>query len=345
MKKDLQLYTTALELHAPHCCISRSSTSQLVSPSAGCETGSSPPRVSPQASNSTSLAVPSLSTSLSSSLGLQTLDSVKNTHHSPSAPATLASSSSSPADLFITPSPSPATVPYSLSFSTLPPPHSLFSQESPITCRSSNVTGMTASLVSNSNNLTAAAQPQFVEEAIYGPSAVSADACFSTSHSDTLDDFLMKPPSYITALSNVVPSYTRAATENAAQGLQTNIGRYRGNPNNSSTLCSLFPLNPQDPHLQPVSVSRQESLESFPAPAFAFKPCYSRQMTPNPTPLLSRLTVPTPLSGCQTTSSSFDRLISHASPLPPPLSDPSRDLSLSELLEVNDWILGGSSNQ
>lgn len=359
MKKDLLLYTTALENHEPHCRLrasassSSSSTRHSVSPSVGCRTGCSPPRVPSQASNSTLLAAPSLSTSLNSSLGLQTLDSVENTHLSPSRPAptttTLASSPCSSTDLFITSSSSnPETVLCSLSFSTLPAPHSLFSEEPEIPSRPTNVTPVSTSLVSNpipSSALSVAAHPQSVQETIHKTSSLSADACFSTLHSDTLDAFLTKQTSFITASSNVVPPYSHVATENVglAQGCETNSNLYSGNPNNSSPPCSLLPSTLQNSALQSFSVLPQASLEPF--PPFALKPSYSQQGTPNPASLLSLLTVPSPLNVPQTTSNSVYEHIAQSPSSLPLLVDPSRDLSLSELLEVNDWILSGTNNQ
>ncbi|XP_054906919.1 uncharacterized protein batf2 [Poeciliopsis prolifica] len=59
---------------------------------------------------------------------------------------------------------------------------------------------------------------------------------------------------------------------------------------------------------------------------------YDQQVSPAPESLLSLLTVPSPLIHCQTTF--------HA-----PAPAASKDTSLSELLEVNEWILSGFGNQ
>lgn len=349
LKKGLHLYTTALERHEPYCCLrepafsSSSSTRHSASPSVGCRTSSSPPRVPPQASNSALLAAPSLSTSLNSSPGLQTLDCVENIHLSPSTPAptttTLASSCASSTDLFISSPPSPVTVPCSLSFSTLLSPHSLFSKEPVITSRPTTVPPVSTGLVSDpvpSSALSVAAHPQSVQDAIRETSSLSADACFSTLHSDTLDPFLTKQSSFITASSNVGPPYYHVA-----RGCHMNAGLYSENPNNSTQPCSLLPPTLHDAALQSFSVSPQASLELAPGPAFALKPSRSRQMTPNPASLLSLLTVPSPLNFPQPTSNSFDG----TTPQSPLFVDGSRDVSLSELLEVNDWILSGTNSQ
>lgn len=348
MKKDLHLYTTALERHKPFCCLKASassftSTARLsASPSAGCQTGSSPQRVPPQASSSTLAAAPSASTSLTSSMELQTLDCVESAHLSSSAPTTptLASSAGSSAELFT--SSSSITVPYSVSFSTVPAPHSLFSKDPPslITSRPTNAPPVCTSLVSNpvpSGSHATAAQPQSRQGTIH--------ESFSTLHPGALDAFLTRQASFSPS-SNVVPPYSHLAAENAgllAHSCPMNVpqlhpGHFRENPINSG-LCSLLPPTLQDPVLQSLSVSSQANLESPPASAFALKPSYSQHITPNPASLLSMLTVPSPLYVSQTTSSSSDGPLSQPPPLLPPLGDPLRDFSLSELLEVDDWIL------
>ncbi|XP_044039204.1 uncharacterized serine-rich protein C215.13 isoform X2 [Siniperca chuatsi] len=358
LKKDLHLYTAALERHEPFCCLrasasSSSSTTHLsVSPSADCQTCSSPPGVPPQGSSSTLAASLSLSTSLTSSMGLQTLDCVESTHLSSSTPAptatTLASTNSLSAEPFT--SSSSITVPYSTSFFTAAAPHSLFSENPPslITSRLTNATPVCTSLVSNpvvSSSLTTAAQPQSGQDTIHESSSVSTNAYFSTLHPSSLDAFLMKQASFLTASPNVVPPYSHSGAENAGvvvPGCPMNVpplhpGQFSGNPINSSQPCSLSLSTLQDPAPPSLSVSPQSNPEPSPANAFALKPSYSQQISP--APLLSLLTVPSPLNVSQTSSCSFDIPLSQPLPLLSPLGDPLRDLSLSELLEVNDWIL------
>ncbi|KAK2862789.1 hypothetical protein Q5P01_002322 [Channa striata] len=314
LKKDLSLYTTALERHEPYCRLraptasSSSSTCHLVSSSADCRTSSSPTRRPLKGLRANLSDAPSISTSLNSSLGLQSHDFVENTCLSPSAPTTLASSSCS------------VTSPYSLSFSTLPAPHSLFSEGPLITSRPTNVSPVSTSPVANpipSSALTGAAQPQSVQDALHETSSLSADACFSTLHSDTLDAFAVKQNSFISASSNLMPPYSHY---------------------NSS---SVLPSSLQDPALQSHAVSPQ----TFPAHVSALKPSCNGQIAPNPSSLLSLLTVPSPLTIPQTTSSTFGELVPPSPPLLPPSGDPSKDIFLSELLEGNEWILSGNNNQ
>lgn len=356
LKRDLLRYTTALDRHKPNCCLqgatsssSSSSTTRLsLSPTVDCQSGYSPPVVPPQASASTQAASPSVSTSLTSSLGLQNLECVESPHLSSSTAAptttTLASPTSPPA---LTPSKlftssSSMTVPYSV-----PAAHSLFYNEPPslITSRPTNVGPVCTSLDSNpvpSSSFTAAARPQSRQGTIHEGSSLSADACFSTLHPGALDSFLMKQASFLTASSNVVPHYSHVVAENTglvAQGCPMNElhpGHFRGNPVNSSSPRSLLRSGPA---LQSLSVSPQTNLEPSSAPAFALKPSYSPHIVPSSMSLLSMLTVPSPLNEPQTTSNSFNGPLSQPLPSLPPLADPSGDISLSELLEVNDWIL------
>nr|XP_046237534.1 basic leucine zipper transcriptional factor ATF-like 2 [Scatophagus argus] len=264
LKKDFHLYTMALERHKPSCCLrdtvssSSSTTGLSVTSSVDCQTGSSPPP--PQASTYTqAAAVPSLSASLTSSLGLPTPDCVESIHLSSSAPAPTITTLASP---------SPSTVPYCVSLSTVPSPHSLFSNDPPlITSRPTNV------------------------------------------------------------------------TENAglfAQGCPMNVpqlhpGQPRGNPLLLSSL--------QDPAPQSLSVTPQANSELSLASSSASKPSDSLHAAHHPESLLSLLTIPSPLNVSQTTSGTFDGAFRQPLNSLPPLGDTSTDLSLSELLEFNDWIL------
>lgn len=336
MKKDLHSYTTALERHKPFCCLKASSssttTSLAVSPPADCRSCSSPPGGPPPASSAAPAAAPSHSTSLVSSLGLQTLGRVESV-------------TGLSAELFA--SAGPETVPYSVSFSAAG--HSLFSEDPPslITSGPTHATPVCTSLVSNPlppSCFPTAAQPQSRPGTAHECSTLSGNI-FSTLDSCALDAFLMKQGSSLTASCNVVPPYSHLAAESAglvALGCPMNVpqrhpGHFGGNPAKSSLPRSRLPLTRKYPALPPSSASPQANLEASPAPAaFALKSSYSRHLTPSPASLLSLLTIPSPLSVPHTTSSIFD------GPLPeplPPLGDPSGDLSLSELLEVDDWIL------
>ncbi|KAG7498016.1 basic leucine zipper transcriptional factor ATF-like 2 [Solea senegalensis] len=338
LKKDFHHYTDVLAHHEPYCLLraSVSTKSSTVSSLGGGQTNSIPPPNLPQASSSILATPPPVSTS---SL-LQTLDCVKNALLAPTVTTLL--STTEPAS---SPSPSNSvTLPHSISFSTLSPPHSLFSKAL-VTPRLTDVLSHLLSTSMTSSVLTTAAQPRSEHDVIHNTSTVPENACFPTFDSGSLDEFLTSQTSSLTASSSVVPSYPNLTGENGGretQGCPLNVpqlhsGQYSGDPNKSHPLCTLLPQPLQSP-----TVSIQTNLEQCPAPAFALKPCY-RQMTPSPTPLLSLLTVPSPLNTSQTTSSS-DGLLVEPPPSLPSLGDPSTDLSLSELLEVDDWILSGTSN-
>lgn len=352
LKREFHRYTTALERHEPFCCLrvsapSSSSTAQLpASPSAGCQSSSSPPGVPPQASSSTQAAATSLSTSLTYSLGLQSLDCVGSTHPSSSSPAPtttqLASSTGSSSELFTS---SSSTPPYPVSLPTAP--HSLFTSDPPplITSRPANVTPVCTGLVSNpapSVSLTTAAQPQSRQGPTHEPSSMPANACFSPLPPGACPT---KQASFQTASSNVLPPYSHSQ-ENAglvAQGCPMNVpqvqaGHFTGNPVNSNQPHSLLPSPRQDPALQSFSVSFQANPEPCPASAFASQQSPSSHVAPNPASLLSLLTVPSPLQVPQTTAHTFDGPVSQPQPLRSPVCDLSRELSLSELLDISDWI-------
>ncbi|KAI3376530.1 hypothetical protein L3Q82_016979 [Scortum barcoo] len=341
LKKDLHLYTTALERHKPFCCLkaSASSTSSatrlLVSPSAERRTGPSPRRAPRQALRSTLAAAPSASTSSTPSLDLQTLNCVESTHPSSSAPAAtaLASSTGSSAGPFT--SSSSINIPYSIAFSAAQAPHSLFSEDpsSLIALRPTNATPVCTGLPSKpvpSGSLTTAAQLQ--------PRQSMVHESFSTLQPGELEAFLMTETPF-SASSNEAPPYSHLATENTglvARGGPTNMpqlcpGDFKENPVNLAPSRSLLPSTLQDPTLQSLPVSPQLNSE--------LQQSYGRHPTPNPASLLSLLTIPSPLNVSQTTSSGFDGPQSQPPASLPQLGDPLRDLSLSELLEVNDWIL------
>ncbi|TNN85235.1 Basic leucine zipper transcriptional factor ATF-like 3 [Liparis tanakae] len=151
---------------------------------------------------------------------------------------------------------------------------------------------------------------------------VSHSAVSRSGHPSVLDDFLMTQASFLAASSNAVPFNSQSAAENAGQDRPVSLA------------CSLSPPALHDPSPKSLSMS-------CPAPVFASKPSCSEQVALSHSSLLSMLGVPSPLNASQTTSSSFDEPV----PQPPPsLGDPSRDLSLSELLDRNEWILSGTSH-
>lgn len=344
MKRDLHFYTAALENHKPLCCLpdaapgSSSTPCLSVSRSADCQAGSSPPGDPPQASTSTAAAAPSLCTSLTSGLDLQTPDCVKSTHLSPSTPAlttTTSSSSDSSSYEFFTSSSSRIT-PYSTSWSTALAPRSLFSDDLPPLITSNVTPVCTSSLIT-------AAIPR---RGATHEHSMSANACSSALHSDALDAFLMDQASFQRVSSNV-PPYAHLAAENtalAAQGCLKNApqlhpAHFSGNLISSNVPRSLLPSTLQEPVHQSLSVSPQGNPEPSPASAFASKPSSSQHVSFNSASLLSQLTAPSPINVSLTTSSSFDGSLAQPPTSPSALGATSKDLSFSELLEVNDWIL------
>ncbi|XP_014840994.1 PREDICTED: basic leucine zipper transcriptional factor ATF-like 2 [Poecilia mexicana] len=89
---------------------------------------------------------------------------------------------------------------------------------------------------------------------------------------------------------------------------------------------------PQFPPCRFGGSSAATLVTSPPAAPLASIDGYDHQVSPAPESLLSLLTVPSPLNHCQT---SFNA----------PAPAGSKDMSLSELLEVNEWILSGFGNQ
>lgn len=327
LRKDFQLYTTALERHKPVCSLRDSAAPHLTI----CQPSPSPPRVSPQAS--TQAAAPPLSTSLTSTLGLRAIKSLESPHCSSSAPTTSASSTASSSQLF-TRSGS-VTAPYSVSFSAVSAPHSLFSDDPPSSIRSrpTNVTPVCTSLFSNpaaSSALSTAARPQ-ARQGVYHGSSLS-EACSSSYDPGAA--------SFQTASFKGASLYPSVAAESAGldmQGCSMNVpqlhsGPFTENQISSGLPPSLLPSTLQHPALQSFSGSNPEL--SLPS-----KPVDSRHAASNPASLLSLLTVPGPLPASQTASSSFHAAVSQPPLSLPALGEPLRDLSLSELLEVNDWIL------
>ncbi|KAM4714765.1 uncharacterized protein batf2 [Anableps anableps] len=196
--------------------------------------------------------------------------------------------------------------PYSVSFSTHPAPHSLFCEPPLIAC-SSFVPSTAAQLLSNKVHTTSSA---------------------SKSSSFTEDAFLRTLDSSFSA-APAMPSHSSClAAQNTGllkQGSPSNVPQY--------SLCRY-----NGNSAPPQTLSGQATLVPSPSPAAALAPMqgYDQQASPGPESLLSLLTVPSPLNHCQT---SLNGSLSQPEPAP------SKDMSLSELLEVNEWILSGFGNQ
>ncbi|XP_017283492.1 flocculation protein FLO11 [Kryptolebias marmoratus] len=319
LRKDLHFYETSLERHKPYCRLRDSSSS-----SAGPEVSSSPPRASKCSSSP-------LPASLNPAAGFQTFSCAKQTHLTSSAsapprptPAVSSSSSSS----------SPLTVPYSVSFSTQPAPHSLFCK--PPRIPFAGATPVCPGLVSNPVPSSSSSATRLQSGTIHRNSPGSESSCFAG------DQFLMKLDAPLAASSK-----THSGAENATAAIKRGGSmdvpqlypcQFRGNLNGARS--PLQPPPPQYPGPQTLSVSTQAGLvPSHPAPP------YQQHVSSSPESLLSLLTVPSPLVVPQTTSSAFNGVASQPTQSLPPLPDPSKDYSLSELLEINDWILSGVSYQ
>ncbi|XP_074554958.1 uncharacterized protein batf2 [Halichoeres trimaculatus] len=345
LKKELHSYTKALESHEPLCILKASKSSSTlylsVSPSADSQTSSNPL----QASSSSPAATPSLSTPSASTFDPQTLECVESSHISSSVPALTAtlldSATVSSAQLF-TPSCAKA-VPNSVTFSTAPSPHSLFSPTPPslITSRLTKASSVCTNSISspvNSSSVTTPVHPESGQDVIHESSSLSANACLSTQPHFTQIASQMKQASFQSPFSNA--TYSRFASENTGQPSQEcpmNLPQlHQGNiKRNPSLTYSLSSPTLADPALQSLSVPSRRSQEPISASTFASS--YSQHVTPNPTPLLSQLTNPSPLVPPQTTSVSLEGQLLEFSLQSD--GDLSADLSLTEFLRVNDWIL------
>lgn len=344
LKKELHLYTEALQNHE-HVCVLRASESSStiylsVSPSADRQTGFNPL----QASSSSPATTPSTST-----LDPQTLECAESSHITSPIPALTAtlldSATVSSAQLF-TPSCSKA-VPNSVTFSTVPSPHSLFSKTPPslIISRLTKASSIRTSLISspvNSSSVTTPVHPKSGQGSIHESSSLSANASFSTQPHFSPVASQIEQDSFQSPFSNAVPTFSHFVSENNGQASQEcpmNLPQlHQGNvKRNSSLTYSLSSPTLADPALQSLSDSPRESQEPSAASTFASMLSYCQHITPNPTPLLSQLTIPSPLVAPQTTSIGLDGQLPEFSRQN--IGDFSADSSFIELLEVNDWIL------
>lgn len=296
MKRELDMYTTALERHEPFCClqgpasVSTLTTSPLVSCRAKCTS----------TSTSTWSTASPLSTSLTASISPQTLDYIGSTRLSPSTPTTLALPAGSSNESFASSS-FVAAAPYTLR----PAPHSVVSDEV-----------HTAAMPESSNCCIAEEHFRSSNPASHG--------------SDSLDAILRSS-------SDVAPPYSQSVLENAslaAQSCPVDVAQgypdyLSGNQINSSG--SLLPASFQDP------VPQSPSVNLMPSPAFPFA-SNSEEIGATPTLLPSMLSAPDPISVPLTTSSTLGSCQAQPPSLPS-LWGTSRDQSLWELIEINDWIL------
>lgn len=349
LKKDVDFYTKALESHEPFCTLKASDSSSTIylsfSPSADSQTGSNPL----QASSSSPATTSSLSTPSTSTLDPQTLESVESSLIPLSVPAltaTLLDSVTVSSTQLFPPSCSKA-VPNSVTFPMLPSPHSLFCKTPPslITSRLTKASPICTSPISspvNSSSVTTPVHPKPGQGSIHESPSLSANACFSTQPHFAPSAFQMKQASFQSPFSNAVPTYSHFVSENTGQASQEcpmNLPQlYQGNVKTNPGLANSLSVSAlADPALQYLTVSPRESQEPPAASTFASVLSDSQHVTPNPVPLLSQLTNPSPLAAPQTTSLSLEGQLLEFSLQHVGAS--SMDPSLTELLEVDDWIL------
>lgn len=247
---------------------------------------------------------------------------VKSTSLSSSTLATaVTSSSSSSYGLFK--SSCFVTAPHSDSFTTLLTPHSLFCGDSPSPISAELTTpACTASLTTP-----ATSKPNQV--------ALHKNLVSSNPPFKDLDAFLMKQAS-----SSSWPSCSQSVAENRSlvsspvKVPQPHAAHLKENFISSNLLSSHFSPRPLGLTHQSLSMAPQEVLETSSSIASD-----NQHVTPQSTSLLSLLTVPDPLSAPPTTCDSLVGSFVQSSTLMSSLVDISTDLSLSELLNTNDWIL------
>lgn len=249
------------------------------------------------------------SSSLKSHAGFKTLSNPKRTLLQPSASSSIAAAAAASSAKLLATTSSSSSTPHSLSFSTHPAPHSLFCDPPRIT------------------------RPSFFPSTVAQTNKVPATSSASLS-SPFLDDAL---------LGKLDSSFSAApAKPSHLAGQNTGLLRQRSPSDVPRFFSCRFTGDgapPQTPAAQTQTVPAQATSVPFPAAPFTSVPGYSQQVSPGPESLLSLLTVPSPLNHCQATSGSF------SGPLSQPAPDYSKDISLSELLEVNEWILSGFGNQ
>lgn len=341
LKKDLHFYEATLKHHEPHCHLKTSPNSSdsfthpsFPSPSCS-QTSAASPGVPPQSPSS-------LPPSEAPSLCSKTLNYIEKTLPSLAVPVP----TTTPGVSSVGPSPklacsSSVTLPYSVQLSTHAAPHSLFEVKLPITSRPSS---FLASVSLSPNSI-----PSPVTQLQSG----QHDTTKTSSTYLTGQSLLPKQSSSMTASSTVLPASSFLEVQNSGA---MNHGRHvdasqlqpfpsTRNPSSSALPCSLYGSPLQNPAPQLFPALPQSGLVPHPAPAFDVKLRYIHQVAPNPAPLLTHLTVPSPLNIPPPTSSSFGASFAPLLQSHPPPGDSSRDLSLSEFLEINDWILAGTSSQ
>lgn len=322
MKREFNVYTECLEKHRSFCLLQEAVSNPKTRP-ADCPASSSSPGAAPQASVQ-AMIPSSVSTSLASSLDFETLGCVESACPSSSAPTTMtntsASSTSSSYGLFA--SSSSFSAPHSGCLSKRAAPRSLFVDTRPPFIPSQQTVC--------SGSLASAASPQSKQSG-HHEHPVPANTSL-TLYSELSDTFLPEPAS-----ANAQLSHSYLVGVNASlvgQSCPMNVPRPNPAPlpgavSNSDLLCLVTSSALQEPaaHRSP-SVSPQGDL----GPSSVD----SRWTIPDSACPFSVPAIPSPLSEPLTTSSNTEGALPLML-LSPPL-DPSGEVSLSEFLEVNDWI-------
>lgn len=320
MRAEFSLYTKCLEKHKSFCLLQDAASNPKTRP-ADCPASFSSLEVAPQTSVQNMISS-SLSTSLASSLDFKTLGCVGSTCASSSPLAamtnTSASSTSSSYELFA--SSSSLSAPYLGGLSKRAAPHALFADSPPLFIPSEQTVC--------SGSLTTAASPQSKQSGHHEHS-VPANTSLAL-YSEMSDTFLPEQASADAQLSYLVGANAGLVGQSCPTNVpQPNPAPFPGAVSNSDLLCLVTSSALQEPaaHQSP-SVSPQGA----PGPSSVD----SRRIIPNSALPFSMPNIPGALSGPLTTSSNLggsDAL----PPMLPPL-DSSREVSLSEFLDINDWI-------
>lgn len=309
LKQELRYYTLVLERHKPFCCLRDATAGSAPTPDG--RAGS--PAAVTRASATAQTAGLSLPTSSDSSPQIH--KSACRTSSIPGAAFTSSYELGSSTSAFTTSAPSDP-------FPPLPPSHSLFAGHSPPLTTLESATPactlpVTAAATSPPNRVALSDRP--------------LSALFSTPVSK--GTFLMDQASSATLLScSHSPAENRGPASSPAHvhHLPTVHSKHLRPMENS--LHSSLPGSHLSPRPQSLSAATQETASTT---------CLGEGFGPNFSPesesLLSLLTVPPPLSLPLTDFISFSESFAQSSLSP--LVDISTDLSLSELLNTDEWIL------
>ncbi|XP_029943548.1 proline-rich protein 36 [Salarias fasciatus] len=314
LTKELHVYEAALKRHEPHCRLKTSPPSSLTHPSF-----SDPNRgQSSAASPGIPLQSPSsLPASETSSLGSKRLNYTEKTHHPLAVPLPVTP-----------PSAGPPSKLYSVQLSAHADRRSSFEVKLPIASTPSSFLTPVPSPV-----------PQ--------PQSGQHTAAKTSSDYFTAEPFVPKQDS-----SNAAPPCSLSGIQTSGTTYEcypVNLPQLHpfqsiGNPSSSRLLSSLYDSPLQNPAPRSFPALPRSGPEPRPVPAFDLKLRHIHQVAPNPAPLLTQLTVPRPLGVPPSTSCSFGQSLAPPLQSLPPPGHASKDLSLSEFLDDNDWILTGTNS-